>query len=160
VGVWFNDCCRARWVTWLCGMSVALSIYVYKLMPYLTAALEYRQIDLDLAYLFYAVSDCVIAFSIIAVTRKQPKYWAIPFVFLISVLTHFTFVYYLISDSNPIPIGVYLNIMVSLNVFVILYIGILSNGFRRCVQYISNIVSRAYRNSTRGVHDPVDKGMV
>jgi len=146
-GVWFNDCVHLRRISWLCGLSVFLGLEVARYSEEINSFLQAKGYQKDLSYTIYAVLDVGIASCIINICRSTSKvYWAIPLVFFVSILTHFSYVTLniLYPLSEIFPIVVYLYIMIALNLFVIVYIGIFSDGFRACLQYVANFLSRCY----------------
>ncbi len=151
-GVRYNDCISLKRITWLCGVSVLLGLEVARYSEEINAFLSANSLSQDLTYTIYAFLDVGIACFIISICRKLPHhYWAIPLIFFLSILTHATYVTLSLtnSDGEIFPIEVYTYIMVVLNILVIVWIWVFSDGFGRGLQYMVNILSRCYNTVFR-----------
>jgi hypothetical protein len=128
-------------------MSVLLGMQVARYSEDINGFFLDSGLNKDLTYTIYAFLDVAIAIFIISICRfTDKKYWLIPIVFFFSILTHFTYVTLIIfySSSEIFPIGEYLYIMIALNLFVIVLIGLFSDGFTNGVQYVADTVARCH----------------
>ncbi len=137
-GAWFNkDNKDGQLMCFFACLSVFLGMVINDVSAFF--------ISEHITYSLYALADAILAFGIYRVALRNKKYHTITLLFLLSILTHFTFQFYLLVNQ-PMLSSLYFSIMVYINILIIVLLLGFSNGFRAFCRLLLGMLYRFHTN--------------